>query len=102
MSFFQDLFGQAPCPPDRRQEVNRLLNELVTIGKQDDFLSERPGGAFNPQCRHIRAREIGKRLSEIGKYPLMEYAIKKIKKKLGVALSAHLESAWDDLASKIS
>ena len=25
-----------------------LLDELVRIGKTDDFLSERPGGGFNP------------------------------------------------------
>ena len=97
MGFFQNLFGPNPYPPDRKQEVERLINELITIGKQDDFLSERPGGVFNAQCRHIRARDIGKRLGEIGKYPMQEYAIKKVKKKLGAALSVHLEYAWDDL-----
>jgi hypothetical protein len=99
MDLFQTLFGQAPCPPDRKQEVDRLINELLVIGNQDDYLSERPGGLFNAQCRHIRAREIGKRLSEIGRYPLMEYAIKKVKKKLGASLSSHLEFAWEDIAS---
>ena len=99
MGFIQDLFGQAPCPADRRQEVDRLINELVSIGKQDDFLSERPGGVFNAQSRHIRAREIGKRLNEIGKYPLLEYAIKRVKKRLGASLSTHLEYAWDDLVA---
>jgi len=98
MNLFQNLFGQAPCPPDRKQEVDRLINELVIIGKQYDFLSERPGGVFNSQCRHVRAREIGKRLIVIGKYPLMEYVIKRVKKKLGASLSNHLEYAWDDLA----
>ena len=100
MDLFQNFFGQAPCPPDRKQEVDRLVDELIKIGKQDDFLSERPGGVFNSQCRHVRAREIGKRLSEIGKYPLMEYAIKRVKKRLGAPLSAHLEYAWDELASQ--
>lgn len=99
MGFFQNFFGPTPYPPDRKQEVERLIDELITIGKQDDFLSEKPGGMFNIQCRHIRAREIGKRLTEIGKYSLQEYAIKKVKKKLGGALSAHLEYAWDDLYS---
>jgi hypothetical protein len=101
MDLFQNLFGQAPCPPDRKQEVDRLINELVMIGKQDDFLSERPGGVFNTHCRHVRAREIGKRLTEIGKYPLIAYAIKRVKKKLGASLSNHLEYAWDDIARSV-
>ncbi|MDR3575506.1 MAG: hypothetical protein P4L50_16730 [Anaerolineaceae bacterium] len=100
MDFFVNLFGQPPCPADRRQEVDKLINELVMIGKEDDFLSERPGGKFNLQYRHVRAREIGKRLSEIGRYPLMEYALKRVKKKLGASLSAHLEYAWDDISSQ--
>jgi hypothetical protein len=97
MSFLADLMGFVPCPSDSRQEVNRLLEELLRIGKTDDFLSERPGGAFNVQCRHVRSIGIGKRLNEIGGEKLMEYSLRQVKKKLGKEIFTHLEYAWDDL-----
>jgi hypothetical protein len=97
MSFLADLLGIVPCPAHARDEVDRLLNELLRIGETDDFLSERPGGAFNIQCRHVRAIQIGKRLKEIGGSKLMEYSLRKIKKKLGKTIFAHLEYAWDDI-----
>ncbi len=97
MSFLADLLGMVPCPAHARNEVDQLLNELLRIGETDDFLSERPGGAFNIQCRHIRAIQIGKRLYEIGGNKLMEYSLRKVKKKLGKTIFAHLEYAWDDI-----
>lgn len=99
MEFIQALFSRLPCPPDRRSETKRLLDELLRIGKTDDFLSERPGPPFNFQCRHIRAREIGKLLDEIGGLKLMEFAHRKVRQKLGVNLSEHLDFAWRDLGS---
>jgi hypothetical protein len=96
MQFFRDLFGK-PYPSQNQPEVERLLEELVKIGKKDDFLSERPGGGFNSQCRHIRTREIGKRLDEIGGLPLMEYANRYVARKDGKALSSHLEYAWSEI-----
>jgi len=56
MSFFSDFFNLAPCPPAKREEVNRLISELITIGQKEDYLSERPGRPFNAQCRHEGAR----------------------------------------------
>ncbi len=83
-----------PYPRDRKDEIFDLIEELMTIGKTEDFLSEHPGGAFNRQCRHKRAREIGELLNEIGKYELMEFVYEKIRKKLGNAIGDHLEFAW--------
>ena len=40
MGFFQDLFSK-PYPSDRAPEVERLLEQLVKIGKTEDFLCER-------------------------------------------------------------
>jgi hypothetical protein len=97
MSFLADLLGIVPSPAHARDEVDRLLNELLRIGETEDFLSERPGGSFNVQCRHVRAIEIGKRLNAIGGEKLMEYSLRKVKKKLGKTIFAHLEYAWDDI-----
>lgn len=97
MSFLSDLFGAPPCPAPQRPEVDRLIHDLIQIGIKEDYLSERPGGAFNQQCRHIRSREIGKRLNEIGGLPLMEYAYKKVKSKASKQLAIHLEYAWNEV-----
>ena len=97
MEFLRDLTTPMPCPPDQKPEVEKLLQELYKIGKNDDYLAEHPGPPFNGQARHMRARAIGKRLSEIGGLPLMQYAHRKVKRKLGAALSSHLEYAWIDV-----
>lgn len=99
MDFISDLFSRMPCPDEKKPEVEQLLEELFKIGKNEDFLSERPGPPFNGQCRHMRARQIGKRLDEIGGLDLMLYAQKKVKRKLGKDLSAHLEYAWVEVGS---
>jgi hypothetical protein len=101
MGFLQDLFGIVPCPADKRQEVNQLINELVTIGKRDDFLSERPGSPFNAQCRHTRARQIGTRLNEIGGMTLLEYTQRQIAKKNSKEIAAHLSYCWTEIGDWI-
>lgn len=101
MQFLTDIFSK-PYPADKAQEVERLIEELNRIGKTDDFLSERSGGAFNRDCRHIRAREIGTRLDEIGGVALMEYVNRQVRRKLGKNLSWHLEAAWKDIGEWIA
>jgi hypothetical protein len=101
MQFFTDLFSK-PYPAEKAQEVERLLVELYRIGKTEDFLSERPGGGFNLESRHIRTRDIGKRLHEIGGLPLMEYVNRQVRRKLGKNLSWHLEAAWKDIGDWIA
>ena len=97
MSFLTDMFAKPPCPSHAKQEVDRLIEELITIGKREDFLSERPGGGYNMQCRHIRTREIGTRLNQIGGFSLMEFASNKIRRKLGKNMFDHLEYAWSEI-----
>lgn len=97
MAFLDSLFGKSPVPRELKPEVDRMVEELVRIGKAEDFLSERPGGSFNAQCRHVRARDIGKRLNEIGGFALMEQIYKRIRKQLGAQLSSHLSYAWADI-----
>ncbi len=101
MSFLSDLFIK-PYPSYAKPEVDRLIDELMRIGKTEDFLSERPGGGFNRESRHIRARDIGKRLNELGGLPLMEYANRQVRRKLGKNLSWHLEAAWKDIGDWIA
>ncbi len=78
-------------------EVNQLLKELIQIGKTEDFLSERPGGAFNAHCQNLRAREIGTRLHQLGGMSLMLDAFKKVQKKAGKTAASHLEYAWVEI-----
>ncbi len=94
MNFLMDLIAP-PIPAGRRAEVEKLLAELIRIGQTEDFLSEHPGLAYNRDCRHIRTRQIGTRLDELGGLNLMAYVYRQVKRKLGKILAEHLEAAWD-------
>lgn len=87
-------FFSKPFSGQYKDEVNRLMDELTQIGQKEDYLSERPGGPFDRECRHIRTREIGQRLFDIGGADTMEWVIKKLTKRIGKNLAAHLESCW--------
>jgi len=97
MDFFRNLFRKPAYPRELQPEVNRLTEVLAQIGRQDDFLSERPGAGFNGQCHNIRARQIGVRLHEIGGQELMQQVSQQIRKKLGAQLSAHLDYCWNEI-----
>lgn len=99
MSFFDSLFKPAPFPPQSREKVTRLVDELITIGIKEDFLAEHPGNGFNAQCRHLRARAIGLDLFNVGGLDLMLWAYQKVKRKAGKVLASHLEYAWTDVGS---
>jgi len=97
--WLKEWFYRMPCPPEKRPEVENLLKELITIGKENDFLSERPGFGFSSQCRHIRTIQIGRRLHDMGGLALMEWIRFKIKRKLKVQLASHLDYAWDGVGN---
>ncbi len=78
----------------KRQEVDKLITNLVKIGVQDDFLSLTPGGPFDVQCHHREARQIGKRLHELGGMALMEAARGRVKRKLKAVMAEHLDHCW--------
>ena len=101
MDFFRDLLSP-PYSSHQRQEVERLLNELIQIGKVDDIISERPGTGFNFQSRHIRAIQIGKRLDEIGGLRLMEFSRRKVRRNLGAQLASHLDYCWEGIGNWVS
>ena len=92
-----DFLKPKPYPREKAQEVDRLLNELIRIGIEEDYLSEFPGRGFNAQSRHIRAREIGKRFHEIGGNDMLSYAWDQVRKKAGKVPASHLEYAWNDI-----
>ncbi len=101
--FISDLFpGSTSNPkvslnPDQKRDVDAFTQELIVIGKKEDFLSERPGGAFNGQCHHRRTREIGVKLNAMAGMDLMTKVFFKVKKKVGKQLSEHLEYAWSGI-----
>jgi hypothetical protein len=101
MLFFADLFRTMPCESQNKAEVEKLVEELRQIAIKDDFLSEHPGGVFNMQCKHVRARQIGTRMDEIGGVELMEWAFghlrRKLTKKERYKLLEHLGYCWNNL-----
>lgn len=101
MGFLDFLLGKRPYPAQYKAEVDRMIEDLVQIGQKEDFLSERSGGPFNAQCRHVRAREIGARLDQIGGIELMEFVLKRISKRLNPTLAAHLSYAWSEIGKWI-
>jgi hypothetical protein len=98
MSLFGNLFNKPQPPaaaPWRGTDINGFVTELNAIGLQDGFLSFRPGGKFNQQCRHIRAREIGMRLNMIGGSSLM----RKVYERVDCPKSRQLAAAWDEIGN---
>jgi hypothetical protein len=98
MGFLSDLFSR-PYPSNRAGEVEALMRELYQIGVEQDYLSEHPGGGFNHQCRHVRTRDIGRQLNEIGGLELMKWGHHKVRKKVSKIKAEHLEYAWDGVGS---
>jgi hypothetical protein len=97
MSLFDSLFGPKPFPPEAKDEVLKLIEELVVIGQKEDYLSVYPGGGYNSQCRHLRTRQIGARLYKIGGIELMVWVFERVRKKAGKVLASHLEYAWAEV-----
>lgn len=97
MSILNILFGDPAIKQlssHQQKEVEKLIRDLIQIGKSDDFLSLSPGGAFDIQCHHRQARDIGKRLNDIGGLNLMAAVRHRIKRKLKAILAEHLDHCW--------
>ena len=100
MSFFDKMI---PSPatqrstPASRQEAERLIEELIGVGRKDDYLSETSGGQFDLHCHNTNARRIGQRLNELGGLELMMAARQRVRKKLGMSLMSHLDYAWSNI-----
>lgn len=81
----------------QKSEYNRLLENLLRIGKTDDYLSLQPGGPFDVRCHHVEARRIGERLDEIGGLPLMQAARAQVQRKLKATPAEHLDYCWQGI-----
>ena len=80
--------GASLCP-----EADPLLEELMKIGQTCDFISD-PGGNYNENGQHRRAREIGITLNRIGGIELMQAIYYRISVGLSPARARSLEFAW--------
>lgn len=78
-------------------EVDALVAELIEIGRNEDFLSMQTGGNFNEYGKHIRTREIGARLNEMGGIRLMQAAWYRVRAILGAGHGRSLEVAWGNI-----
>jgi len=97
MSIWEAFFGHPvirQLPPNTRNEVKGLLDDLVEIGRLDDYLSLTPGSPFDGHCHHTGARRIGERLNEIGGLPLMHAARSHVNRKLKAVMAEHLDHCW--------
>jgi|GEM_PF-414451 len=82
-------------------DVDRLVTELIQIGRTDDYLSMTPGVKFNEYRRNIRACEIGEVLNERGGMDLMQAAYYRVRAALPVKARA-LECAWGGIGEWLS
>lgn len=102
MSIFNRIFGEPEIRalnPRDKAEVKKMIDQLITIGKMDDFLSIAPGGPFDHQCHHRDAKNIGRRIHEIGGVPLMFAVRQTVKHKLKDVLAEHLDHCWKGIGS---
>jgi len=100
MNLLTLLFGEPAInalDSHRKAEVRVMIDKLLAIARTDDFLSLVPGGAFDMHCHHREAREIGKRLNEMGGVPLMYAVRNNIRRKLKDTLAEHLDHCWKDI-----
>jgi len=101
MSTFDTVFGNPAIRQlnaHQKQEVERMIKDLIRIGETDDFLSLSPGGTFDIKCHHRQACDIGKRLSEIGGVNLMLAVRQRVQRKLKSVLAEHLDHCWKDIS----
>lgn len=85
----RDAYAGKSVDPD----FDRLVAELIEIGKTDSYVSTVPGGKFDENRKHIRAREIGKILNERGGIDLMRAAYYRVLAALPEE-ACLLELAW--------
>lgn len=74
-------------------DIDDLVTELIGIGQESDFISD-PGGIFNRNGQHARAREIGATLNIMGGIKLMQAAYYRVSATLGPTRARSLEFAW--------
>jgi hypothetical protein len=76
-------------------EADLLTTELIQIGKGCPFVSSNKSVEFNTNGQHVRAREIGQRLSELGGKNLMLAVHYRVRLATSGERARELECAWD-------
>jgi hypothetical protein len=102
MSIINRIFGEPEIralDPHHKAEVKKMIDQLIKIGKMDDFLSLAPGGPFDHQCHHRDAKAIGRRIYEIGGVELMMAVRQTVKVKLKDILAEHLDHCWKGIGT---
>lgn len=102
MSIFNRIFGEPEIralDPQKKAEVKQMIDQLVNIGRKDDFISLAPGGPFDYQYHHRDAKAIGRRIYEIGGIELMMAVRQNVKYKLKDVLAEHLDHAWKGIGT---
>jgi hypothetical protein len=84
-------------PSDQSNE--RLISELIAIGKTEKFISSNPTQPekYDDRYNHIRTREIGELLDKSEGLQLMRDAHNRVNSALGTVVARELESAWEDI-----
>lgn len=81
------------------REMEKMLNELMDIGRGDGYLSLTAGDRFNERKRNIRAIEIGERLNEIGGMDAMRMGGMAVSRFLDSTKGRELEVCWDGIGA---
>jgi hypothetical protein len=85
--------------------IPELTLQLVSIGESDGFLctddfhSTHPRGPFDETNRHIRTRQIGIQLNEIGGLEQMTSVHNIVTYMVGTIKGRELEAAWDGIGN---
>lgn len=74
---------------------DRLVDELVRIGRQQGFLSHSGGRKYDYLGRHKRARYIGEHLNTLGGLELMQAACLRVDFRTNGSGGRLLEQVWD-------
>jgi hypothetical protein len=81
------------------KEIEKMLNELLAIGRSPGYLSLAAGGMFNDRMRNIRAIEIGGKLNEIGGMDAMRMCGMAVSRFLDATKGRELEVCWDGIGN---
>ena len=76
------------------READKLVAELIGIGRREDYIGTPSSGSYNVNGKHTRTREIGERLNQLGGQKLMLAAAYRVKADLGSIALSYLNSAW--------
>lgn len=75
--------------------AGNLTVELFGISRGRGFISSTPGADFDARGYHIRARQIGALLDQVGGLQVMRAAAEELRRTCGDLASGELACIWD-------